>query len=91
MDSLTATEALALSWLHSLSQACALQWRPVIDVRPPARKSTARGPRPKCAHGSGGQLWGGLGWCPTLMQLQRPGLAASVVSGLWWKRVDSCQ
>lgn len=76
MGLLAAAGALAFSWLHGLSQTYALQWRPVIDVRPAMCKCTAGGARPECAHGSLGQLWGvlagvlhlyscrGLGWLP---------------------------
>lgn len=46
----------------------------VIGIRPVVYKCTAEGASAECMNGGGGQSW-----CLALLQLQRPGLAVSVV------------
>ena len=70
---------------QSYSKACTLQQRPVTIVRlarPAVCKCAGSWASPKCTHG-GGVSVRGLDWHLTLVQQQRPGLAAGAISRLF--------
>lgn len=54
-----------------------------MDLSPPVCTCTATSLSSVCLHGSGGISCGGLDCHLALVQLQRPGAAASVGPGLW--------